>query len=122
VHQFESLSGHVIGAALRVHRSLGPGFLESVYHEAMRVALAHRSIPFQSQVRIDTTFEGAVVGKARIDLIVGGSIVVELKALEALREIHFAQLKSYLRVTGLRIGLLLNFNAPTLTVRRILLN
>jgi GxxExxY protein len=122
VHQFESLSGHVIGAALTVHRSLGPGFLESVYHEAMKVALAHRSIPFQSQVCIDTTFEGVVVGRARIDLIVGSSIVVELKAAEALRDIHFAQLRSYLRVTSLRIGLLLNFNASTLTVRRLVLD
>ena len=88
----------------------------------MRVALAHRSIPFTSQVRIDTTFEGAVVGRATTDLIVGNSIVVELKAAEAVREIHFAQLRSYLRVTSLRIGLLLNFNAATLTVRRLLVD
>jgi GxxExxY protein len=122
VHYFEPLSGQVIGTALTVHRSLGPGFLESVYHEAMRVALRHRSICFQSQVCIDTTFEGVVVGRARIDLIVGNSIVVELKAAETLRDIHFAQLKSYLRATRLRIGLLLNFNASTLTVRRLLLD
>ncbi len=122
MHQFEPLSGQVIGAAITVHRSLGPGFLESVYHQAMRVALAHRSVPFQSQVCIDTTFEGVVVGRAKIDLIVGNSIVVELKATETLREIHFAQLKSYLRVASLRIGLLLNFNASTLTVRRLLLD
>jgi GxxExxY protein len=121
VHHFEALSGRIIGTALTVHRALGPGFLESVYHEAMRVALAHRSIPFQSQVCFDTIFEG-VVGRARIDLIVGSSIVVELKAAEALREVHFAQLRSYLRVTRLRIGLLLNFNASTLTVRRLLLD
>ncbi len=122
MHHFEALSGQVIGTALTVHRWLGPGFLEAVYHEAMRVALRHRSIPFQSQVCIDTTFEGVLVGRARIDLIVGNSIVVELKATESLREIHFAQLRSYLRATSLRIGLLLNFNASTLTVRRSLLD
>jgi GxxExxY protein len=122
VHHFEALSGQVIGAALAVHRALGPGFLESVYHTAMKVALAHRSIPYQSQVSVDTVFEGVLVGRARIDLIVGTCMILELKAVETLREVHFAQLKSYLRATRLRVGLLLNFNAATLTVKRLVLD
>lgn len=118
---FEALSGQVIGAAVAVHRELGPGFLETVYHAAMRVSLTHRSVPFESQVPVSITFEGEFVGQARIDLIVGQHIVLELKAVERLHDVHFAQLKSYLNATRLHVGLLLNFHAPTLTIKRILL-
>jgi GxxExxY protein len=121
VPRFELLSGRVIGAALAVHRELGPGFLESVYHAAMRVALAHRCIPFESERRVETKFEGVVVGQARIDLIVGSEIVLELKAVDKLRDVHFVQLRSYLRATRLRVGLLFNFNAAILTIRRMVL-
>jgi GxxExxY protein len=121
-HRFEQLSAEVIGAALAVHKELGPGFLESVYHAAIRVALAHRSIPFVSQQLVNICFEGEMVGQSRIDLVVADQIVVELKAVDALRDIHFVQLKSYLRATNLRIGLLLNFNSPTLSIRRMVLD
>jgi hypothetical protein len=73
VLRFEELSKNVIGAALAVHRELGPGFLESVYHSAMRVSLTHRAIPFDSQLPIDIAFEGVPVGRARIDLSSCGS-------------------------------------------------
>ena len=120
-HQFEDLSAEVIGAALAVHKALGPGFLESTYHAAMRVSLTHRALPFESQLPFDIGFEGVVVGRARVDLIVADEIVVELKAVDRFRDVHFAQLKSYLRATSLRLGLLFNFNAPTLTIRRMVL-
>jgi GxxExxY protein len=112
-HQFETLSGQVIAGALAVHRELGPGFVESVYHAAMRVSLSHRGIPFQSQSLVNFSFEGIVVGRARLDLIVGNQIVVELKSVDRLHDIHFAQLRSYLRAAHIHVGLLLNFNAPT---------
>jgi len=121
-HQFEDLSAQVIGAALAVHKGLGPGFLESTYHAAMRVSLAHRALPFDSQSPFEITFEEALVGLGRIDLIVANEIVVELKAVEKLRDVHYAQLRSYLRATSLRIGLLFNFNAPTLTIKRMILD
>jgi GxxExxY protein len=120
--QFEDLSAHVIGAALAVHKGLGPGYLESTYHSAMRVSLAHRALPFESELAFEIAFEEVLVGRARIDLIVANEIVVELKAVNRLRDIHFAQLKSYLRATRLRVGLLFNFNAPTLTIRRMVLD
>jgi GxxExxY protein len=120
--EFENLSARVIGAALAVHKELGPGFLESTYDAAMRVSLAHRALPFDSQRPFDISFESVVVGRACIDLIVGGEIVIELKAVDRLRDIHFAQLKSHLRATKLRVGLLFNFNAPTLTIKRMVLN
>jgi GxxExxY protein len=120
--QFEDLSAQVIGAALAVHKGLGAGFLESTYHAAMRVSLTHRALPFDSQLPFDVYFESVVVGRARVDLIVAGQIVVELKAVDQFRDIHFAQLRSYLRATKLRVGLLFNFNAPTLTIKRMVLD
>jgi GxxExxY protein len=116
VLRFEELSGKVIGAALAVHRELGPGFLESVYHCAMRVSLTHRGIPFESQVPIGIAFEDVPVGQGRIDLVIGQQIVLELKAVERLHDLHLAQLKSYLRAAHLHLGLLLNFNSATLTM------
>jgi GxxExxY protein len=119
VLRFEELSSRVIAAALAVHRELGPGFLESVYHSAMRISLTHRAIPFESQLPIDVTFEGVPVGRARIDLVIAGQIVLELKSVDQLHDIHFVQLRSYLRAARLHLGLLLNFNSPTLTIRRV---
>ena len=119
---FERISAEIIGAALAVHKELGPGFLESIYHAAMRVSLTHRSIPFESQFPVDVYFEGDVVGRARIDLVVANQVILELKAVESLRDVHFVQLKSYLRATGLHVGLLFNFNASTLTIKRIVQN
>lgn len=121
-HQFEGVSAQVIGAALAVHKGLGPGFLESTYHAAMRVSLAHRALPFESELAFEIIFEEVLVGRARIDLIVANEIVVELKAVDRLRDVHYAQLKSYLRATRLRVGLLFNFNAPTLAIKRMVLD
>ena len=88
----------------------------------MRVSLAHRTLPFESQSPFEITFEEVLVGHGRIDLIVANEIVVELKAVEKLRDVHYAQLRSYLRATSLRVGLLFNFNAPTLTIKRMVLD
>lgn len=120
--RFEELSGNVIAAALAVHRELGPGFLESVYHGAMRVSLRHRGIPFESQLPIEIVFEDVPVGRARIDLVIAQQIVLELKAVERLHDLHFAQLKSYLRAAHLHLGLLLNFNSATLTIKRVIVD
>jgi len=121
-HEFENVSADVIGAALAVHRALGPGFLESTYHEAIRVSLLHRGLPYQSQAKFAIGFKGVTVGCARVDLIVQNQIVVELKAVDRLRDVHYAQLRSYLRAANLRVGLLFNFGAPTLTNRRMVLD
>jgi GxxExxY protein len=118
-HAFEQLSGQIIEAAISVHRELGPGFLESVYESAMKVALRHRGIVYQPQHEVTVFFEGDEVGVHRLDLVVESEIVVELKAVKALDDIHFAQVKSYLKATRLRVGLLMNFNAPTLVVKRV---
>lgn len=120
-HQFEELSGRILAAAVEVHKALGPGFLESIYQRAMEVALQHRGIAFQRQKEVHVFFEEVDVGLQRLDLVVEEQVILELKAVKALEELHFAQLRSYLKATRLRIGLLLNFNAPTLVIKRVVL-
>jgi GxxExxY protein len=119
---FEPESWETIGCALQVHRALGPGFLESVYHNAMTVQFVGKQIPFESERRATIWFQGVEVGHHCFDLVVRESIVVELKAVDELAAIHFAKLRSYLRASGLKIGLLINFNAPKLIVRRVVNN
>ena len=121
-HEFEHLSGQILEVAIAVHQALGPGFLESVYQRAMEVALRHRSISFATQKEIRILFEGEEVGFHRFDLIVGEEIIVELKAVKSFEDIHYAQLRSYLKAAGLRVGLLLNFNSPTLAIKRIIVS
>jgi GxxExxY protein len=118
-YEFEALSGQIIEAALAVHRELGPGFLESVYESALKVALRHRGIMYASQPRVQVFFENEEVGEHRLDLIVEDQIVVELKAVKAFEDIHFATVKSYLKATRLSVGLLFNFNATKLIIKRI---
>ena len=110
----DQLAHAVIGAAIEVHRQLGPGFLESVYEEALCIELEDRRIPFERQKEISVLYKGRPIGVQRIDLLVGQSLVVELKAVEALAEIHQAQVISYLKATHLLLGLLINFNVPVL--------
>ena len=112
----------VIGAAIDVHRALGPGFLESVYEEALCVELALRRVPFARQVPIEVQYKGRTVGQLRIDLLVDASLVVEIKAVEELAPIHLAQTLSYLSATRLRLGLLITFNVHLLRqgIRRVI--
>jgi len=121
--QIDSLAHGVIGAALEVHRLLGPGFLESVYEEALCVELQLRSIPFARQPAVTLKDKGQTVGQGRLDLLIGETLVIELKAVDGLAPIHTAQLLSYLRATGHKLGLLINFNVPYLKhgIKRIIL-
>jgi GxxExxY protein len=112
----------VVGAALEVHRTLGPGYLESIYEQALCAELLQRAIPFRRQVPVAVHYKGTVVGRNQLDLLVCDRLIVELKAVEALAPIHTAQMRSYLKATGLMLGLLINFNMPLLQqgVRRII--
>ncbi len=110
----EELAHKVIGAAIDVHKVLGPGFLEAVYEEALCVELEVRGIPFARQSTIALFYRGRKVGEGRLDLLVGGSLIVELKAVEMLLPLHTGQLVSYLKMTNNRLGLLINFNATHL--------
>jgi GxxExxY protein len=121
-HEFDELSGRVIDAAIAVHKELGPGFLESIYESALNTALRHRGIAYEAQKEVTVLFEGEEAGVHRLDLVVERELVVELKAVKSLEEVHFAQVKSYLKATRLHVGLLMNFNAPTLVVKRVVLD
>ena len=110
----EDLVRSVIGAAIEVHRALGPGYLESIYEQALAIELAHQRIPFQSQALIDVRYRGQRLGEGRVDLLIDRRLVLELKTVESLQPIHRAQLMSYLKATDLRLGLLINFNSVLL--------
>jgi len=107
---------------MEVHGVLGPGFLESAYEEALCVELLLRGIKFARQVPIGVEYKGQKIGEARLDLLVNKSLVVELKAVEELAPIHFAQILSYLKATRLHLGLLITFNVPLLRqgIRRVI--
>ncbi len=118
------LSHEVISAAIAVHRALGPGYLESVYEEALCVELAERGVPFARQAAFKVCYKGTVVGEGRMDVLVDNRLVLELKAVETTSALHAAQLKSYLQATDRCLGLLINFNVPVLKdgLRRIILS
>lgn len=121
--QTDATASAVIGAALEVHRVLGPGFLETVYEEAMAVEFGLRGIPFERQKPINVPYKGHRIGQGRLDFLVEESLIVELKTAEKLLPIHQAQLMSYLKATGCRLGLLINFHERLLRdgVRRVVL-
>jgi len=112
----------IIGAAMEVHRLLGAGFLEPVYQEALEIELTKRSIPFLPQSAFRVTYKGhELEAYYKPDLVCFDEVVVELKALRQLSSVEEAQLLNYLKVTGLHIGLLLNFGSPSLEQRRFIL-
>ena len=109
------LTGTVLGAAFEVHTLLGPGLLESAYQHALAHELQLRGILFESQVAIPLRYKNATLESTlRIDLLVAGEVIVEVKSVAALADIHQAQLLTHLRLTGLRTGLLINFNVVSL--------
>ena len=118
------LAHEVIGASIEVHRLLGPGFLESVYEEALSIEMAMRRIPFARQVVVGLNYKNHTVGNGKLDFLIGGNLIVEPKAVDALAPIHSAQVLSYLKTTGFHLGLLINFNTVVLKngLKRIILS
>ncbi len=122
--ELDRLAHQVIGAAIEVHRALGPGLLEGVYEKALCIEFELRGITFQTQASVGITYKGRPVGKGRLDLLVGERLIVEIKSVEKLAPIHLAQMISYLRMTNRSLGLLINFNVPVLKegIRRVVLS
>jgi GxxExxY protein len=112
------ITDRIIAAAIRVHRELGPGFLEAVYEEALAVEFALSGIQFVRQKPIVLFYKDHQIGEHRLDFLVDDQIVLELKAIKALEDIHFAIGRSYLKATNLQDGLLLNFATAPLTIKR----
>ena len=118
--ELEDLTGQIIGGAIEVHRTLGPGFLESIYEKALEIELIKRGLSVQTQVEIPVTYDGQPVGNHRLDMLIDGQIIVELKAIKSFDPVHFAVVRSYLKAMRLRHGLLLNFNQHKLEIKRVL--
>lgn len=121
----DEISNLVIGAAREVHRYLGPGLLESVYERCMARELELRNVPVETEVALKAHYKGLQFEAAyRMDMVVAGKVILELKVVERLLPVHEGQLLSYLRLTGMKLGLLINFNVPVLWqgVKRIVNN
>ncbi|MBE8985727.1 GxxExxY protein [Nostoc sp. LEGE 12450] len=121
--QIENLAYRVIGAAIEVHQVLGAGFLEEVYHKALREEFLIRGIPYEFEHSVKVHYKGRSVGEGKLDFLVGDSLIVELKAVQNLTPIHEAQVLSYLKMTHYPLALLINFNVPLLKdgIKRIIL-
>jgi GxxExxY protein len=115
----KQLTEKIIGAAIAVHCQLGPGFLESVYEEALAIEFGVAGIPFERQFPVSIFYRDQRVGEHRLDFLVNKSVVVELKAILELDKIHFAVVRSYLKAVDVQSGLILNFATMPLTIKRV---
>ena len=117
------ITERIIGCAIEVHRQLGPGLLEQTYETAMCIELRESGLAFERQPAISIEYKGSRIGEHRADLIVAGTVVVELKSVDRFDPVFAAQILTYLRCTGLRVGLLINFSGRVLRtgIRRFIL-
>ena len=116
---FKELSFAIIGAAMEVHKILGPGFLESVYQAALEKELRSRGIPFSRHVEVPVIYKGDWIGVYKADLIIDNKIIVEIKGISRLNPSHQAQALHYLTATGLQLAILINFGMSSLEYRRV---
>ena len=123
VTEINVLTHKIIGHAIEVHRVLGPGLLETIYEAAMCIEFDDAGVKYERQTRLPAYYKGRLLGEYRVDLVVDDLVLVEVKAIERLNPVFEAQLLTYLRLTGKRIGLLINFNSRLLKdgVKRLIL-
>lgn len=117
--ELSAMTETIIGCLIRVHRALGPGFREKVYQRALLVEFRRVGLEVEREVVIPISYENRRVGSHRLDLVVEGTIVIELKAVREITKVHYAQLRSYMRASGIPIGLLTNFSLERTDVRRL---
>ncbi|RME56514.1 GxxExxY protein [Candidatus Parcubacteria bacterium] len=110
----DPVTGKIIQCAIEVHRVLGPGLLECVYEKALCIELEERGLNYERQKRIPAVYKGRPVGEYRIDLVVADEVIVEIKSVERFEPVFTAQVLTYMRLTGIKKGLLLNFNSKLL--------
>lgn len=124
-NQLNTIGSSVIGAAIKVHKTLGPGLLESLYQEALKIELESRGHSIKSEISLPLTYREKIIGKhLRIDLMIDDAVIVEVKAISELNKANEAQLLTYLKTTGLPLGYLINFHEATLLkgLRRMVYN
>jgi GxxExxY protein len=121
--QRDALTERIIGCAIAVHRELGPGLLEAIYEEAMSIELDEQRLRFQRQMAVPAVYKGRSLGEYRLDLLVEDTVIVEVKSVDQMHPVFEAQLLTYLRVTGKKTGLLINFNTRLLKdgIKRLVL-
>lgn len=115
----EKLTGTIIEAIIRVHQTLGPGFLEAVYQRALLIELKKRGLRTELEKEVVVEYDGEKVGSHRMDLVVDGRVIVEVKTVERIGKAQYAQVRSYLKATGLRVAILVNFAKEKADFRRI---
>ena len=114
------LTDVIIGCVIRVHKELGPGFLESIYRRALLIELGKAGLQVESEKEVVVYYDGQQVGRQRLDIVVEGMVVLELKAVEDLCGAHYAQVRAYLKATGFKAGLLVNFSKARSDFRRVM--
>ncbi len=115
------LTGRIIGVAIQVHKKLGPGFVEKVYQRSLARALGKAGFDFEREKKINVAYEGGNVGFQVLDFVVGGRVLVELKAVGEINKAHVGQMISYLKASSKKVGLILNFGSGVLGIKRVVL-
>ena len=118
-YKYSDITRKIIGSAMRVHSSLGNGFQEVIYQRAMAIEMAKQGLSFQRELEMQIFYEGHDIGTRRVDFFVENKIMVELKAVTRLEDVHLAQAINYLEAYNMEVGLLLNFGAKSLEFRRL---
>lgn len=118
--EYGDLTDKIIGCAIEVHKKLGPGFLESIYENAFIIELHKQNFQVERQREVVINYDGFEIGRHRLDLVVDDTIVVELKAVKNIEDVHFAIVKSYLKALGKEHGLIINFSKKVLEVKRVI--
>lgn len=113
------LSGKIIGCCIRVHQTLGPGFLEKIYEEALAIELNKAGLRFERQKAVLIYYDGKAVGEHRLDYLIESRVILEMKATKEIEDIYLATARSYLRATGLQLALVINFAKPVLDIKRV---
>ncbi len=119
--EHEELTDKIIAAAIKVHKTLGPGFLESVYENALSIEFESCGVPYEKQWEVPIFYNNQEIGTHRLDMFIFNKFVVELKAIKEVTNEHFATVRSYLKAVGQKHGLILNFSKPTLEIKRVIL-
>ena len=120
--KFQEITHKIIGCAMEVHKQLGPGFQEYIYHRALEKEVKLQEVKFESEYEIKIYYKGDQIGLRRVDFLVEKTIPVEIKALSELTDTNLAQAKNYLEAGGLEIGMLINFGSPSLQFKRLIIN
>jgi GxxExxY protein len=119
-HKYQELTGKIIGAAMEVHRHLGNGFQEVVYQRALAIELDMRKVDFVREMEMPLQYKGFDIGNRRVDFFIEEKIMLEIKAVIQLENVHLAQAINYLEAYGMEIGLLINFGSPSLQFKRVM--